>query len=60
MTSTGAFETPMDMYEKTNITPYISKQGSSPSKTVMNMTMPKGFMSPKNSLKKGTGSELKK
>jgi hypothetical protein len=60
MTSTGAFETPMDIYEKTNISPYISQQGSSPSKTVMNMTTPKGFMSPKNSIKKGSGSEMKK
>jgi len=52
----------MDVYEKTNISPYIAQQtsGPSPSKTAMNMTMPKGFMSPKNSLKKAGGSDFKK
>jgi hypothetical protein len=52
----------MDVYDKTNISPYIAKQssGASPSKTAMNMTMPKGFMSPKNTLRKNGGSELKK
>jgi hypothetical protein len=53
--SQSGFETPMDVYDKTNISPYVGlNTGTSPSKTAMNMTMPKGFMSPKNSNKKGT------
>jgi hypothetical protein len=39
-----------DVYEKTNISPYISNQGISPHKPGMNKTMPRGFMSPTNNL----------